>query len=226
MSKLQTLFEQLNLHVKNLHSYEVAFTHSSCRVSETHKQDYEKLEFMGDAVISFVVASLIYKLHSQTLDQGKMTKMRSELVQKKALARYARALGLDQYIQFGPQIKENEKDNDRFLEDVFEAFVGALYIDLGIQETSEFLMTIFKQDILEFSFEVLTDYKGELQEAMQAENREALHYYVIKEEGPAHDKTYTVEVHLEEICLGTGVGKTKKAAEQNAAKSALNKKAG
>lgn len=152
--------------------------------------------------------------------------MRSELVQKKGLARYAKQLGLSDYIQFGRSLKSDERQNERFLEDVFEAFIGALYLDLGIDEATRFLTHIFKKDIENFSFDLLSDFKSELQEAVQSETREALQYVVVKEEGPSHDKTYTVEVYLDSICLGHGVGKTKKAAEQSAAKAALDKKAG
>ncbi len=226
MNKLTHLFDQLHLNVKELHHYEVAFTHSSCHVSDTHKQNYEKLEFIGDAVINFAVAALIFDIHSDKLDQGKMTKMRSELVQTKGLAKYAKQLQFQDYIQFGRSLKNDDRQNERFLEDVFEAFVGALYIDLGIDVARHFISNIFKSDIANFSFELLSDYKSELQEAVQSETREALHYLVIKEEGPSHDKTYTVEVYLDDICLGRGVGKTKKAAEQHAAREALAKKAG
>lgn len=226
MHNLSRLFETLNLRPKTLDLYQVAFTHSSCNVSEHYRQDYERLEFIGDAVLSFVVAALIYKIHGATLDQGKMTKMRSELVQKKSLARYAGLLGFQAFIQFGPSIKVDEQQNQRFLEDVFEAFIGALYLDLGIKVASQFITKIFKIDIVNFTFDTMTDYKSELQEAIQAENRDAVQYRIVKEEGPSHDKTYTIEVYLDDICLGVGVGKTKKAAQQQAAKAALEKKAG
>ncbi len=226
MSPLCKLFQKVGIEVVDRSLYEIAFTHSSCNISDSYHRDYEKLEFMGDAVLSFVVSSLIYKIHGGLIDQGKMTKMRSELVQKKSLARYGRELGLLNYIKFGPSIKKEDKDNDRFFEDVFEAFIGALYLDLGIEKTGEFIEQVFTSDITNFSFDIVTDYKSELQEAVQAETREALRYVVVKEEGPSHDRTFTVEVYLESICLGAGVGKTKKAAEQKAAKAALNKKAG
>lgn len=226
MLKLCKLFTSLQIVPKDRNLYDIAFTHSSCNVSESHNRDYEKLEFIGDAVLSFVVSSLIFKIHGGMIDQGKMTKMRSELVQKKALARHGRELELIEYIKFGPSIKGDDKQNDRFLEDVFEAFIGALYLDLGIDSVACFIEGVFRKEIEEFSFDLLTDYKSELQEAIQAESRESLKYVVIKEEGPSHDKTFTVEVYLESICLGSGVGKSKKAAEQNAARSALNKKAG
>lgn len=226
MPKLNSLFEKLGIEAKDTSIYAIAFTHSSCNVSEAYHRDYEKLEFMGDAVISFVVSSMIFTLHGGRLDQGKMTKMRSELVQKKSLARIGRSLGFQNYIKFGPSIKVEEKDNDRFLEDVFEAFIGALFLDLGIHTAARFIEKSFKPLIENFSFDLLTDYKSELQEAIQAESREALRYVVVKEEGPSHDRTFTVEVYLDRICLGVGTGKTKKTAEQNAAKAALNKKAG
>lgn len=226
MHNLEKLFTKLQLTINDITSYEIAFTHSSCNISETYHRDYEKLEFMGDAVINFVVASLIFQLHSDKLDQGKMTKMRSELVQKKGLAKYSKKLGLQEYIQFGKSLKKEDRDNDRFLEDVFEAFIGAMYVDLGVDQATAFISHIFKDDITNFSFELLTDYKSELQEAVQADDRKTLKYETIKQEGPSHDKTYTVEVYLDTICLGRGVGKTKKAAEQNAARAALNKKAG
>lgn len=226
MSNLNKLFNKLGIKINDPHEYVKAFRHSSCNFTEHEHRDYEKLEFIGDAVLNFVVSSMIFKLHGGPLDQGKMTKMRSELVQKKSLAKLARDFDFLKYIEFGPSIKVEDRNNDRFLEDVFEAFIGALYIDLGIDPTGNFIEKTFSPLIENFSFDLLTDYKSELQEAIQAESREALHYVVTKEEGPSHDRTFTVEVYLDQICLGIGGGKTKKAAEQNAAKAALNKKAG
>ncbi len=114
-------------------------------------------------------------------------------------------------------------ESDKILEDVFEALIGAIYLDLGINKAYSYVKSFIYNDVKNTNEDVLTDYKTKLQEAMQAEYRDIVKYEVIKESGPAHDKTFTVNVSFDGIILGTGTGKSKKEAEEQAAKAALAK---
>jgi ribonuclease-3 len=187
-------------------------------------KDYERLEFMGDAFISMVVADLVFQLHP-AWSQGELSKTRAKFVQTNSLVKIAKDLNLAAYVTIGPSIKrEMVQQSDKILEDIFEAFVGAIYLDLGFEKAYAFVGNFFRPLITEVDMDDLTDYKTRLQEEMQAEFREAVTYDKIDESGPAHDKNFTFQVSFNGIILGTGTGPSKKKAEQAAAKVALEKK--
>lgn len=223
---LDQFFKKFNITPKNRELFEMAFTHSSFNSdAKTTHHDYERLEFIGDSVLGFVVASLIYKYHPE-MKEGEMTRTRSSLVQSNSLAKYAINLGYNEYIRAGHSLSPEEASkNHNILEDVFEAVIGALYLDQGIEFCIKFITKIFKDDVINFKIDDFKDYKSLLQEAMQAEYRESVTYRVIREMGPPHDKTFEVEVLFNNCILGKGSGKSKKEAEQNAASDALKKKA-
>jgi len=225
MQPVQQLLEQLQIQARNLSLYQLAFTHTS--VNATGKsigKDYERLEFMGDAFISMVVADLVFQLHP-SWSQGELSKTRAKFVQTNSLVKIAKDLNLAAYVTIGPSIKrEMVQQSDKILEDIFEAFVGAIYLDLGFEKAYAFVGNFFRPLITEVEMDDLTDYKTRLQEEMQAEFREAVTYEKIEETGPAHDKNFTFQVSFNGIILGTGSGPSKKKAEQAAAKVALEKK--
>ena len=223
---LDQFFKKFNITPKNRELFEMAFTHSSFNSdAKTTHHDYERLEFIGDSVLGFVVASLIYKYHPE-MKEGEMTRTRSSLVQSNSLAKYAINLGYNEYIRAGHSLSlEEASKNHNILEDVFEAVIGALYLDQGIEFCIKFITKIFKDDVINFKIDDFKDYKSLLQEAMQAEYRESVTYRVIREMGPPHDKTVEVEGLFNNCILGIGSGKSKKEAEQNAASDALKKKA-
>lgn len=226
MKKINELLQRFQITPRSYDAYELAFTHASFNNDlKTKAHDYERLEFMGDAVIGFVVAELTYRLHPE-MNPGLMTKTRAKLVQGKNLAALARHYGLDQCIRFGQSLSNGtQMMSDRILEDVFEAFFGAVYLDQGLQFTVELLEKIFAKDVKNIDLTTVTDYKSQLQEAMQAESQQAVAYLLDKTEGPAHNRTFTVSVSYNDLILGTGIGKTKQQAEQMAAKQALEKRA-
>ena len=225
MNSLDEFFKTLNIKPKNLSLYERAVTHSSFNFdAKTDHKDYERLEFIGDSVIGFVVADLAYNLH-KNLSQGEMTKLRSTLVQSQNLNKLAKAYSLEKYIRVGNSLKNQDLSKmTHLLEDVFEAVIGAMYLDQGLKTTYGIVKKIFYPEVKYFNFTMLHDYKSQLQEEVQAENREAVEYIVVKETGPSHDKVFEVEVRIDNISYGKGVGKTKKEAEQLAAKDALSKR--
>lgn len=224
MNSVTELLEKIKIKYKNIQIYELALTHPSFNAdAKTTHHDYERLEYMGDAVLGFVSADLIFKGHPD-MDQGKMSKLRSYLVKSKSLATFARRIDLANYIRSGHSLNpEFINSSDKILEDVFEALIGAIYLDQGINIAYRFIKKFLKNEIQRLSNTDLTDAKTYLQELMQSEHRD-VHYVVINEEGPAHDKTFTVNVLYDDIVLATGKGKSKKLAEEDAAKKALEKR--
>ncbi len=225
MFSLPDLLNTMGVKAHNLDYYVLALTHPSCNSeSNTKHHDYERLEFVGDSVIGFVTADLIFKLHPE-MDQGLMSKLRSYLVCSKALSAYARKYNLYELIHIGHSItKEQLVKSDKILEDVFEAFIGALYLDQGIEVAYRVIKEIFSSDIEHTSIDDIVDAKTRLQEEIQSEYREAVRYEMVDEFGPPHDRTFVCQVLFNGIVLGKGSGKSKKSAEEAAAKDALSKR--
>jgi ribonuclease III len=225
MLPVSQLLDQLQIKPRNLTLYQLAFTHTSVNhTGNSIGKDYERLEFMGDAFISMVVADLVFQLHPEW-SQGELSKTRAKFVQTVSLVTIAQSLNLAEYVNIGPSIKrEMVFASDKILEDIFEAFIGAIYLDLGHQEAYQFVARFFRPLIIDVDMDELTDYKTRLQEEMQAEFREAVTYEKISEVGPAHEKIFTYQVKFNGIVLGIGTGPSKKKAEQAAAKVALEKK--
>lgn len=216
------ILDKLGIKTNNIEIYETAFTHTSyCNENKT-ATSYERLEFLGDKVLDFVVSEYLY--NNENVDEGEMTKIRAAHVCEDALYDYSLDNNFDGYVRLG---KGEEATGGRckkaILADVFEAFIGALYLDQGIDKTKEFINSSVIKSIKK-NETIFTDYKSILQEMVQT-SKKSLEYNVVSELGPSHDKDFIVEVVVDNIVFGVGVGKTKKEAEQNAAKNALDKKA-
>ena len=225
-----SIVEQFGIKVKNHQLFVDAFTHSSY-ANEVKQgcKDYERIEFIGDGVLDLVVADLIYNKYPD-MKQGEMTKLRASLVCSSSLAKYATKYGFAEVIKLGHSEIQAGGPNQKILEDVFEAFIGATYLDQGFSFTKKLISKIIKDDLLNYNLDDLTDYKSKLQEYLQTSYRGNIIYTVIDEFGFDHDKTFVMEVSIiidgAQIKLGTGRGKSKKLAAQMAAKDALSKKAG
>ena len=219
------LLKRLKIVHKDIAIYEQALTHPSYNGdANTKHQDYEKLEFMGDAVLGYVSADLVYKNRPE-LSEGNLTKLRSVLVSTKPLAAYARRINLPDYIRIGHSITvEQVKQSDKILENVLEALIGAIYLDAGLKTAYGLIKSLLLADIKDYDVDDLTEYKSKLQEEIQAEHRDAVQYVTVETTGPAHDRTFVVHVLFNGIVLGIGKGKSKKKAEEMAAKSALSKR--
>ena len=225
MKDIREFLKQFNIEPKHPVLYEQAFTHPSYNAdANTKHHDYERLEFLGDSVIDLCIAEMSFIARSD-LNQGNLTKMRAALVNTNGLSNMARKYNLHEYIRLGNSFSGDISKANHILENVFEAFIGALYLDQGFKNTKEVLVNMFLDQIKKFSIDELTDYKSKLQEEIQAEHRESVTYELIAESGPAHDKRFKVRVLFDGIELGTGEGSTKKEAEQLAAKAALEKEA-
>ena len=222
---LSELINKFSISTHDEKYYELALTHPSCNSEQNTKHhDYERLEFVGDSVIGFVSADLIFKLHPE-MDQGLMSKLRSFLVCSKALANYARKFNINDFIHIGHSISQEQlAKSDKILEDVFEAFIGAIYLDQGIEVAYKVVKDILFDDIKNTNIDDIIDAKTRLQEEIQSEYREAVKYELIDEFGPPHDRTFVTQVVFNGIVLGKGSGKSKKASEEAAAKDALSKR--
>lgn len=225
MRNIEELLAKICIKPKDIKLYELALTHPSYNAdAKTKHYDYERLEYIGDAVLGFVSADLIFKLHPD-MDQGVMSKLRSYLVKSKSLANYARKISLAEFVRAGQSIQSSKINaSDNILEDVFEALIGAIYLDLGINKAYSYIKSFLYFDIKNVDIDVLTDYKTKLQEEMQSEHRDSVTYQVIDEQGPPHDRTFFVSVMYDGVVLASGSGKSKKAAEEDAAKNALMKR--
>ncbi len=220
---MEELFNKLGITPKNLEYYRLAFSHSSY-VNEKHLKDsYERLEFLGDAVLDLVMSDYLYNhFHIQ---EGDMTKIRANYVCENACFTYASNLNFSNYIKVG---HGEELEGGRFkkviLADIFEAFMGAIYLDLGYDTARTVILNIITPYIEEKTTIFFQDYKSSLQELVQTDRR-SVHYELVEESGPAHQKTFKMVVKIDDIIYGTGIGSSKKEAEQEAAKNALEKMA-
>ena len=214
------IFKTLGFNPTNVNLYYEAFTHTSYSNENSSFESYERLEFLGDAILEFIVSEYLFK--ERHLEEGSMTKMRASYVCEEALATYARDLKSENDIKLGGCEAETGP-NDTIMADVFEAFVAATYLDMGLEFTKELVLNIITKYISN-NVDFLHDYKSTLQELVQTDKKSVI-YEVISETGPAHNKTFVCQVKVDGIVLGTGEGNSKKQAEQRAAKMALTKQA-
>ncbi|HIS38942.1 MAG TPA: ribonuclease III [Candidatus Onthousia faecavium] len=218
---MEELFKKLDIVPKDLSLYKTAFSHSSYANEHHAKKDYERLEFLGDAVVDLVVADYLYRNYKET--EGEMTKVRASYVCENALYEYSMDLGLNNYIKVGHGEEANGgKFKKAIVADIFEALMGAIYLDLGYATVRRVILTIIIPYIKNPNIVFFSDYKSALQEAVQT-SKKSLYYELISEEGPAHDKKFTMQVRVDGIIYGVGKGNSKKEAEQLAAKNALEK---
>lgn len=226
MKPILELLQNLDIKPKHISLYETAFTHPSYNAdANTKHHDYERLEFLGDSVIGLVVSEISYGARPE-MAQGPLTKMKSALVSTASLSELARKYKFHEYVLVGNSFSGDVSKANHLLEDVFEAFFGALYLDQGFLVARKLLIDIFINTIKNYNIEDTMDYKSKLQEEMQAEHRESVTYELISESGPSHNRRFIVRVVFDGIELGVGEGTTKKQAEQMAARAALNKEAG
>lgn len=201
----------------------LALTHTSYANEAKHNKNHnERLEFLGDSVLSIIVSKYLYNNFTD-MPEGELSKTRAALVCEKSLAGFARAIDLGEYLLLGKgEYQNGGRDRDSILSDAFEAVIAAMYIDGGIEPARKFVLGFISNRVEHNSVSTaFVDYKTELQEIIQQNKEEKVEYVVVDESGPAHDKNFCVEVHLNSNVIGRGSGKSKKVAEQLAAKEAL-----
>lgn len=208
---------------KNQKLFEQAFTHRSY-LNETKESidSNERLEFLGDSIISFLVSKHLYQLYPQH-NEGTLTNLRSLLVNTKSLGNIANELGFGEMLKLSKGEHEAKgRENMSILADCFEAYVGGLFLDQGIDEVEKFVNGVLLKDLEQIaSKKSLKDPKSLLQEYAQSRKRGSPAYKVTSEEGPAHARRFTVAVYIAERLLGQGQGKSKQEAEEHAANQAL-----
>lgn len=214
------ILKKLGITTKNIKIYEQALTHSSC-ANEENIESYERLEYLGDAVFELIISEYLYKKYDYS--EGVMTKLRAHYVCENALYDYSLKLNLNEYVKLGHGEEESGGRNRKAtVADLFESFLGALYIDKGLGVAKEFVYKHIIPIIESEPIELIGDYKSSLQELVQTDKR-SLEYIIVNEEGPAHKKTFTVVVKIDDLIYGKGEASSKKEAEQLAAKDALSK---
>lgn len=216
------LEQKLGYKFNNINLLKNALTHSSY-ANEVRNgfSSNERLEFLGDSVLSIVVSDYIYK-HYPNMPEGELTKLRASLVCEKSLCAFSRELELGSYLMLGKgEDKGGGRERDSILADAFEAVLAAIYLDGGMEPARRHVMNFVLRELKHTDDEVFKDYKTALQEIIQRNPEESVTYILTDESGPDHDKSFTVEVRLNSNVIGKGTGKNKKRAEQMAAKEAL-----
>lgn len=219
----QQLQEELNITFNQAQLLYQAFTHSSY-VNEhrrKHFTDNERLEFLGDAVLELSVSKFLFESYPN-MSEGELTKLRASIVCEPSLVIFANELKFGDYVLLGKgEELTGGRERPALLADVFESFVGALYLDQGLDVVVSFLEKVVFPKVEVGAFSHVMDYKSQLQEMVQQTNNGALFYEIVDEKGPAHNRTFISRVLLNEEEIGLGRGKSKKEAEQQAAQSAM-----
>src|SRR5574344_403632 len=213
------ILDKLGIIPKNDKLYERAFVHSSYS-NENNISSYERLEYLGNAVLELVMIEYLFKNNESA--EKTLTKLRAHYVCESALYEYSMLLEFDKYLKLGKGEITSGGKRKAIIADVFESFTGALYLDLGLEEAKKFIYKNVIPLIENKQVDFFSDYKSILQELVQTDKR-SLEYVVVEETGPAHDRTFKVEVRIDNIIYGTGIAHSKKEAEQAAAKDALRK---
>ena len=218
---MNNLEKSIDYTFKDKRLLKCALTHTSF-ANESKTPSNERLEFLGDSVLSFFVSDHIFKNYKD-MPEGELTRLRSSLVCEAALCVFAREIGLGDNLLLGKcEEKSGGRNRDSILADAFEALLAAIFLDGGIENAKKFVYKFVLRELENKDLNHSTkDYKTLLQEIIQRNPEEVISYILTGESGPDHDKTFEVEVHLNSNVIGKGSGKSKKAAEEAAAKQAL-----
>lgn len=218
MDKLEN---SIGYHFKDRNLLELALTHSSyANEFGNQAKCNERLEFLGDSVLSIIVSDYLY--NNFETPEGELTKLRASLVCEEALFDFAKEINLGEFIKLGKG-EQNNGGNKRpsILSDAFEAVLAAMYLDGGTEPVKKLVLKFVKADLRDTNKISFKDYKTELQEVIQKNPEEKIEYVLVDEQGPDHDKLFTVSIELNSLSIAKGTGKSKKAAEQAAAHEAL-----
>lgn len=220
---LKSLEERLDYKFNNIDLLRNALTHSSyANEARNGFTSNERLEFLGDSVLSVIVSDYIYKQFPD-MPEGELTKLRAALVCEKTLCEFSREIGMGEYLLLGKgEDRGGGRNRDSILADAFEAVLAAIYLDGGMEAARRHVMKFVLRELDHEESDAVKDYKTALQEIIQRNPEESVTYMLTGESGPDHDKRFTVEVRLNSNVIGTGMGRSKKQAEQMAAKQALS----
>ncbi|HHX51887.1 MAG TPA: ribonuclease III [Erysipelothrix sp.] len=223
--KLYEYFKEYGITINDSSLIYQAFIHTSYINENKHLDlaDNERLELLGDAVLQLWTADFLYRQEPK-ISEGDMTLLRAQLVNEKVLAEFSRKMNLGQFLKLGVgEEKNGGYQRNSILADTFEAVIGALYLDQGFEAISKICEIVIKEKFETIDKENLMDFKTKLQEFVQSDSRKTVQYHIISTSGPANQPVFEAIVKLDELILGKGKGTSKKRAEQQAAKDALNK---
>ncbi len=218
---MEELEDRIGYHFGNRELLRQALTHSSfLNEQKIHKsKDYERIEFLGDAILEMVSSDFLYHRYPE-MPEGQLSKLRASMVCEKALAFCARDLELGQYLILGKgEDATGGRQRESIIADVMESITGAIFLDSGLENARNFIFSFILNDLEDK--QLFVDSKSRLQELVQGKYHEEVHYELIDQSGPDHDKIFEVEVRMGDRLLGTGSGRNKKLAEQQAAYEAL-----
>lgn len=219
---LKNLEEKLNYRFKDIKLLELAMSHTSYANEIKGQESNERIEYLGDAVLELIASEYIYKTYSK-LPEGEMTKTRAYAVCEDSLAIVANKYSFSDFLRVGKcEAKSNGKYRNSILADAVEATIGAIFLDSGYENAKNFILPNIIPQIEDYIKNGNKDYKTQLQEKLQANGEVKIEYKLVGEKGPDHAKIFDVEVYCNDVLLGSGEGKSKKDAEMNAAKEALN----
>lgn len=222
---LSRLEKKLGIRFHNARLLRQAFTHTSyVNEHRSTDSDNERLEFLGDAVLELAISDFLFSRYKR-MPEGELTKLRASIVCESSLAQFARRLQFGDYVLLGKgEEQTGGRERSALLADLFEAFIGALYLDAGMEAVRRFLREHVYPELDDHQATPrFADYKTQLQEIVQQRGTGTLEYRVIDASGPAHDRQFSVEVRLGTLSLGSGTGRSKKEAEQQAAAKAIQK---
>ena len=223
------LLEELGIKATDDSLYETAFTHASYRNENqrTCLTDYDRLEFIGDAVLDLVIGDFIYHRFPE-MNSGELSRCRSSLVMGATESKFSEKLEFGKYIRVSKGETMSGPIKPKILEDVFESFIGAYYLDnrSDFEKVRKFVCSFFADALENYKAYEEFDYKSKLQDLIQGEIKGDIVYVTTAERGNANEKEFDVQVTCNGIVLGTGTGSSKKRAEQQAAKNAMEKKVG
>lgn len=223
MTKIEKKLTELGIKWEDISQYEIAFTHPSYAKENKKPQSNQVYEFLGDAVFNLMVTEYIFD-NTKGKDEGYLSKYKAALISRSAMNHYNKKLKLNECLLLGKgEEKTGGRNKESNIEDLFEAFIAAIYLDLGLDGVIDF----FEQHIVDYINEdIMTinkDYKTMLQEVLQGERINDISYVIVKEEGQAHCRKFTVAVNVEGMTYGVGTGTSKQKAEKDAAMHALEK---
>ncbi len=203
-----------------------ALTHSSFsnEFKKIKNRNNERLEFLGDSILGLIISNYLFSLKKE-LPEGELTKIRAAIVCEKSLKDVAKSINLGEFLYLGKgEESTGGRARDSILADATEALIAAIYLDGDFKKVTDFVL-LHMQDIIQQAIQgkIMRDYKTQLQELIQKDNKENISYTLAEQIGPDHDKTFKMNVYVGEEIIGTGIGKSKKEAEQKAAQDALEK---
>lgn len=220
---LEQLEKSIGYKFVNRKYLSIAITHSSYSNESSNKcKNYERLEFLGDSVLSIITSDYIFR-HCPEFPEGELTKLRASLVCEKTLCEFSKSIEVGKYLKLSKgEKKSGGAERISILADVFESIIAAIYLDGGLECARKFVLKFIVPEIKDPHIRSTRDYKTDLQEIVQKNPDDTIEYVLVGETGPDHNKMFNVEVLLDNNVIGHGTGKSKKEAEQKAAKEALS----